>query len=117
MSVPREGRSAAALTAAHPFDIEGVKRRLAASDGGYEIVPQSSGLEIGVYVLVAPEPDRQQPHDDDEVYRPGRTRHAGRRGDEDRPPREERDLRPHWRRPSLHRLRFLRPRPPRAESR
>ena len=23
---------------------------------------------IGVYVLVAPEPDRQQPHDDDEVY-------------------------------------------------
>ena len=37
MSVPREGRSAAALTAAHPFDIEGVKRRLAASDGGYEI--------------------------------------------------------------------------------
>jgi mannose-6-phosphate isomerase-like protein (cupin superfamily) len=25
-------------------------------------------LEIGVYVLVAPEPDRQQPHDDDEVY-------------------------------------------------
>ena len=28
----------------------------------------SPGLEIGVYVLVAPEPDRQQPHDDDEVY-------------------------------------------------
>ena len=26
------------------------------------------GLEIGVYVLVAPEPDRQQPHDEDEVY-------------------------------------------------
>ena len=28
----------------------------------------SPGLEIGVYVLVAPEPDRQQPHDEDEVY-------------------------------------------------
>ena len=23
---------------------------------------------MGVYVLVAPEPDRQQPHEDDEVY-------------------------------------------------
>jgi hypothetical protein len=26
------------------------------------------GLEIGVYVLAAPEPDQQQPHSDDEVY-------------------------------------------------
>lgn len=38
------------------------------SGGGYEIVHESPGLEIGVYVLVAPEPDRQQPHEDDEVY-------------------------------------------------
>jgi mannose-6-phosphate isomerase-like protein (cupin superfamily) len=36
--------------------------------GGYEIVHESPGLEIGVYMLVAPEPDRQQPHADDEVY-------------------------------------------------
>ena len=36
--------------------------------GGYEVVHRSPGLEIGVYVLVAPEPDRQQPHDEDEVY-------------------------------------------------
>jgi mannose-6-phosphate isomerase-like protein (cupin superfamily) len=36
--------------------------------GGYEIVHQSPGLELGVYMLVAPEPDRQQPHEDDEVY-------------------------------------------------
>ena len=50
------------------FDVAEVQRRLAAADGGYEIVHRSSGLEIGVYVLVAPEPDRQQPHDDDEVY-------------------------------------------------
>jgi mannose-6-phosphate isomerase-like protein (cupin superfamily) len=56
------------LTPAHPFDIEAVKRRLQAGTGGYEIVHQSTGLEIGVYVLVAPEPDRQQPHADDEVY-------------------------------------------------
>jgi mannose-6-phosphate isomerase-like protein (cupin superfamily) len=52
----------------HPFDIEAVRRRLQAGTGGYEIVHQSAGLEIGVYALVAPEPDRQQPHADDEVY-------------------------------------------------
>ena len=52
----------------HPFDIDAVKRRLAGGTGGYEIVHESPGLEVGVYVLVAPEPDRQQPHEDDEVY-------------------------------------------------
>jgi mannose-6-phosphate isomerase-like protein (cupin superfamily) len=31
-------------------------------------VHESPGLELGVYALVAPEPDRQQPHADDEVY-------------------------------------------------
>jgi mannose-6-phosphate isomerase-like protein (cupin superfamily) len=55
------------LAVAHAFDIEGVKQRLSES-GGYEVVHASPGLEIGVYVLVAPEPDRQQPHADDEVY-------------------------------------------------
>ena len=51
------------------FDIDGAKRRLAAAGGGgYEVVHSSPGLELGVYVLAAPEPDRQQPHDDDEVY-------------------------------------------------
>ena len=52
----------------HPFDIEGVRARLAAGGGGYEVVHRSAGLELGVYALVAPEPDRQQPHEDDEVY-------------------------------------------------
>lgn len=52
----------------HPFGIASVKDRLVAAGGGYEIVHESAGLEIGVYVLVAPEPDRQQPHEDDEVY-------------------------------------------------
>lgn len=56
------------LPPAHPFDVDGVKRRLAEAGGGYAIVHESAGLEIGVYMLVAPEPDRQQPHDDDEVY-------------------------------------------------
>jgi mannose-6-phosphate isomerase-like protein (cupin superfamily) len=32
------------------------------------VIHESPGLEVGVYVLVAPEPDRQQPHEDDEVY-------------------------------------------------
>jgi mannose-6-phosphate isomerase-like protein (cupin superfamily) len=52
----------------HAFDINSVRRRLAEGSGGYEIVHDSPGLEIGVYVLVAPEPDRQQPHEEDEVY-------------------------------------------------
>ena len=56
------------LSAAEPFDVGGAKARLAAANGGYEVVHRSPGLEIGVYVLVAPEPDRQSPHEDDEVY-------------------------------------------------
>jgi mannose-6-phosphate isomerase-like protein (cupin superfamily) len=52
----------------HRFEVESVRRRLAEENGGYEIVHESPGLEVGVYVLVAPEPDRQQPHSDDEVY-------------------------------------------------
>jgi mannose-6-phosphate isomerase-like protein (cupin superfamily) len=45
-----------------------VQERLAAANGGYEVVYTSPALEVGVYVLVAPEPDRQQPHEDDELY-------------------------------------------------
>ncbi|MDQ3890241.1 MAG: cupin domain-containing protein [Actinomycetota bacterium] len=56
------------LRPGHPFPIAEVKSRLAAARGGYEIVHKSPGLEVGVYVLVAPEPDRQQPHEDDEIY-------------------------------------------------
>ncbi len=50
------------------FDVDRVRRRLEAGNGGYEVVHTSPGLELGVYVLVAPEPDRQQPHADDELY-------------------------------------------------
>jgi mannose-6-phosphate isomerase-like protein (cupin superfamily) len=56
------------LPLAHAFDIAGVAKRLSDGSGGYEIVHSSPGIEVGVYVLVAPEPDRQQPHEDDEVY-------------------------------------------------
>ena len=50
------------------FDTRDAVERLRAASGGYEIVHESPGLELGVYVLVAPEPDRQQPHEDDEIY-------------------------------------------------
>ena len=53
---------------AHPFDVDETRRALVTRGGGYEVVHRSPGLEIGVYVLVAPEPDHQQPHEDDEVY-------------------------------------------------
>lgn len=64
---PAEAR---ALLAGVQFDVESVKQRLVANGGGYEVVHASPGLEIGVYVLLAPEPDPQVPHDhdDDEVY-------------------------------------------------
>jgi mannose-6-phosphate isomerase-like protein (cupin superfamily) len=50
------------------FEIGAVKQRLGEAGGGYEVVHESAGLELGVYVLTAPEPDRQQPHEDDEIY-------------------------------------------------
>jgi len=52
----------------HGFDVREVANQLAAGSGGYEIVHESPGLEVGVYVLVATEPDRQQPHEWDEIY-------------------------------------------------
>jgi mannose-6-phosphate isomerase-like protein (cupin superfamily) len=50
------------------IEVERVRQRLVAAGGGYEIVHTSPGLDVGVYVLVAPEPDHQSAHDDDEVY-------------------------------------------------
>jgi mannose-6-phosphate isomerase-like protein (cupin superfamily) len=50
------------------IEVEAVRRRLASGNGGYEVVHSSPGLEVGVYVLVAPEPDHQSAHDDDELY-------------------------------------------------
>ena len=52
----------------NPIEVEAVRRRLSEGTGGYEIVHRSPGLEVAVYVLVAPEPDHQQPHEDDELY-------------------------------------------------
>ena len=52
----------------HLVHVNAAKDRLLAAGGGYEIVHTWPTLEVGVYVLVAPEPDRQQPHADDEIY-------------------------------------------------
>jgi mannose-6-phosphate isomerase-like protein (cupin superfamily) len=59
---------AASFVGVGSFEVASVKERLCEVGGGYEIVHESAGLEVGVYVLVAPEPDRQQPHEDDELY-------------------------------------------------
>jgi mannose-6-phosphate isomerase-like protein (cupin superfamily) len=52
----------------NPIEVEAVRARLVAGNGGYEVVHSSPGLEVGVYVLVAPEPDHQTAHEDDELY-------------------------------------------------
>jgi mannose-6-phosphate isomerase-like protein (cupin superfamily) len=52
----------------HPFPVEPVEKRLLAEGGGYEVVHAAPGIEVGVYVLIAPAPDDQKPHEDDEIY-------------------------------------------------
>jgi mannose-6-phosphate isomerase-like protein (cupin superfamily) len=52
----------------HAFGVGSVVEKLRDAGGGYEIVHDSRGMELGVYVLVAPQADGQQPHADDEVY-------------------------------------------------
>lgn len=59
------------LVGSEPVDaleVEKARQRLAVGGGGYEIIDESPGLEVGVYVLVAPEPDHQNAHADDELY-------------------------------------------------
>jgi mannose-6-phosphate isomerase-like protein (cupin superfamily) len=68
VSTPEEPLQRKTIPIAHPFDVESVKARLAWSGGGYEIVHETPSLELGVYVLVVPDADHQQPHVDDEVY-------------------------------------------------
>ncbi len=50
------------------LEVEKTRQRLVGRGGGYEIIHDSPGLEVGVYVLVAPEPDHQNAHADDELY-------------------------------------------------
>jgi mannose-6-phosphate isomerase-like protein (cupin superfamily) len=48
------------------FDVSRAVDRLRAAGGGYEVVSATPGMELGVYVPPAPDP--QQPHDADEAY-------------------------------------------------
>lgn len=48
------------------FQLEDVAARL--GPGGYEVFFDSPAVELGVYVLIAPDPDDQEPHDQDEIY-------------------------------------------------
>jgi mannose-6-phosphate isomerase-like protein (cupin superfamily) len=57
-----------AMPISHLFDVREVAERLSAASGGYEVVHSTEGLDVGVYVLVAPEADHQQPHEWDEIY-------------------------------------------------
>jgi len=57
-----------AMPISDAFDVSEIAERLKAENGGYEVFHSSPGLDLGVYVLVAPEPDGQQPHEWDEVY-------------------------------------------------
>jgi mannose-6-phosphate isomerase-like protein (cupin superfamily) len=54
------------LSGSHGFDVGQVAEKL--GPGGYEVVYESARAEVGVYVLAAPEPDRQEPHEWDELY-------------------------------------------------
>lgn len=62
------GPSSPRLGHVDALDVESTRRRLVAANGGYEIVHTSPGLKVGIYVLVAPEPDHQEAHQDDELY-------------------------------------------------
>jgi mannose-6-phosphate isomerase-like protein (cupin superfamily) len=57
-----------AMPISDAFEVSEIAARLKAENGRYEVFHASPGLDLGVYVLVAPEPDRQRPHEWDEVY-------------------------------------------------
>jgi mannose-6-phosphate isomerase-like protein (cupin superfamily) len=50
------------------FDVAATADRLSEHGGGHDVVHTSPGLEIGVYVLVAPNPAQHAAHAFDSVY-------------------------------------------------
>ena len=50
------------------FPIAEVRARLEARNGGWEVVHESSNVEVGVLVRIAPTPDPPVRHTSDEVY-------------------------------------------------
>lgn len=68
MTQPAAQRQGQALDRPRAFDITEAKARLCAADGGYELVHESTRLEIRVYTLIAPEPDYERINNNDELY-------------------------------------------------
>ena len=68
MTQPAAQQQGQVLDRPRAFDITEAKARLCAADGGYELVHESSRLEICVYTLIAPEPDHQRINKGDELY-------------------------------------------------
>jgi mannose-6-phosphate isomerase-like protein (cupin superfamily) len=60
---PPEGMSDARSLA---FRFGGIAAGL--EPGGYEVVYETERLQVGVYLLLAPEADKQRPHEWDELY-------------------------------------------------
>lgn len=68
MTPPGDQPRGQALDRPRAFDITEAKARLCAADGGYELVHESTRLEISVYTLIAPEPDYERINNGDELY-------------------------------------------------
>jgi mannose-6-phosphate isomerase-like protein (cupin superfamily) len=56
------------VAAVQNFDVSATAARLVERGGGYEVVNEAPGLEVGVYVLISPDEDKQVPHSLDEIY-------------------------------------------------
>jgi len=68
MTPPANQPQSHLLDRPHAFDVTEAQARLCAADGGYELVHESTRLEICVYTLIAPEPDYQRINKGDELY-------------------------------------------------
>ena len=64
----RQDRELGTVARVERFGVAETAARLGERGGGYDVAHTSPGLEIGVYVLVAPEEDKQEPHVLDAVY-------------------------------------------------
>jgi mannose-6-phosphate isomerase-like protein (cupin superfamily) len=64
----REVANPGTVATVQSFEVAEAAARLRDRGGGYEVVHTSPGLEVGVYVLVAPDEDKQVPHVLDEIY-------------------------------------------------
>ena len=74
-----------ASRAMEAFDLDDLRRALAAGSGLYHEFIRTHDLSVGVYVLEAGATDPQSPHTEDEVYYIVSGRGQIRVGDEDRP--------------------------------